>query len=226
MCQRRIDCEGAHRSAGAGERAQVVGENARTDALATAPARARAGTQRATRDRSTGVDMTIGRPTHARELHREGFRRSFPDMVPRILAEWPDVERDALDSTDGDLDATVSLIAHATQHSKTLVRRHLAELADVEARTPSPMEARLARVLEALEAAVGPLEAEAERVANKVARVVEGAEAEGRVLAHDVRRSVDATERTLRGNFWTTLLVTLGLGVLAGLFVGGRHGRR
>jgi ElaB/YqjD/DUF883 family membrane-anchored ribosome-binding protein len=159
-------------------------------------------------------------------LGSEQFRRGFRDLAPRIASEWPEVDEAALDATAGDLGAVVDLVARATQHSKTLVRKHLAEIAELNVPTHSPIQERLLRVLESLEAAVGPIEDEAARVADKVAKVAEKAEAEGRALARDVHRRMDTTERTLRGNFWTTLLVTLGLGVVAGLFLGRGHGRR
>jgi ElaB/YqjD/DUF883 family membrane-anchored ribosome-binding protein len=172
--------------------------------------------------------MTVASPNPApsNDFDRERFRRIFPDLVPRIVAEWPEVDELALSATAGDVDATIALVAGRTLHSKALVRKHLAEILDLDVPGRSPVGSRLARVLEALEATVGPLEEEAERVASKVSRAVEDAESEGRALVRDARKQVNAAEHTMRGNFWTTLFVTLGLGALAGFVFGRRHGRR
>jgi ElaB/YqjD/DUF883 family membrane-anchored ribosome-binding protein len=146
-------------------------------------------------------------------------------ISPKILAEWPEVGRPALEATAGDPAAVVDLVAERTHHTKTLVKRQLAEIIG-EAHAPSPLESRLLRVLHALEATVEPLEAEADRLVEKAARVAEDVGEQGRAIVRDARREVDAAERTLRGNFWTTLFVTLGLGVVAGLFLGRHHDRR
>ena len=172
------------------------------------------------------MTVALPNPAPSNDLDQERFRRSFPDLVPRILAEWPEVDELALSAAAGDVDATVALVAGRTLHSKALVRRHLAEILDLDVPARSRIGSRLARVLEALEATVGPLEAEAERVASDVSRAVEDAESEGRALVRDARKQVDAAEHTMRGNFWTTVFVTLGLGALAGFLFGRRHGRR
>jgi ElaB/YqjD/DUF883 family membrane-anchored ribosome-binding protein len=172
--------------------------------------------------------MTVASPNPAppNDFDHERFRRIFPDLVPLIAAEWPEVDEHALSATAGDVDATIALVAARTLHSKALVRKHLAEILDLDVPARSRVGSRLARVLESLEATVGPLEEEAERVASKVSRVVEDAESEGRALVQDARKQVDAAERTMRGNFWKTLFITLGLGVLAGFLFGRGHGRR
>ena len=91
---------------------------------------------------------------------------------------------------------------------------------------PSPLEERLLAVLRALEATVEPLESEAQRVAQAAARVVESVEDEGRAVVRDLERRATSTETALKNNFWTTLLVALGLGVVAGLLLRRGHDRR
>jgi ElaB/YqjD/DUF883 family membrane-anchored ribosome-binding protein len=91
---------------------------------------------------------------------------------------------------------------------------------------PSALEVRLLRVLHALEASVEPIESEAQRVADEAARVLADVEAEGRAVAQDLGRRATSAEATLKNNFWTTLLVALGLGVVAGLLLRRGHDRR
>ena len=44
---------------------------------------------------------------------------------PCLAAKWPAVDEQSLEQTEGDRDAVVALVASRTQHTRTLVRRHL-----------------------------------------------------------------------------------------------------
>lgn len=48
-----------------------------------------------------------------------------------IREEWPDVDRIALEQTKGDFDLVVALISTETDHSKTLVKKQLEEIATI-----------------------------------------------------------------------------------------------
>ncbi|MGB3203245.1 MAG: hypothetical protein WBA99_20230 [Nodosilinea sp.] len=65
--------------------------------------------------------------THA----KKAFKHQFDAMVPLILSEWPQLIEDNLLATEGDLERTVDYISDEIDHTKTLVRRHLNELASL-----------------------------------------------------------------------------------------------
>lgn len=65
--------------------------------------------------------------THA----KKAFKHQFDAMVPLILSEWPQLIEDKLLATEGDLERTVAYISGEIDHTKTLVRRHLNELASL-----------------------------------------------------------------------------------------------
>ena len=90
----------------------------------------------------------------------------------------------------------------------------------------TPLETRLLRVLRALEATVEPAESEARRVAQDAVRALGKVEEDARAVVGDIERRAASTEETLKTNFWTTLLVTLGLGVVAGFLLRRSHDRR
>lgn len=65
--------------------------------------------------------------THA----KKAFKHQFDAMVPLILSEWPQLIEDNLLATEGDLERAVDYISGEIDHTKTLVRRHLNELASL-----------------------------------------------------------------------------------------------
>jgi hypothetical protein len=154
------------------------------------------------------------------------FGTSFAKLRPLVLAEWPEITSADLDHTDGDAERLVVLVASATGHTRALVRQQLAELG--QCATPAPahvaLEARLLRLIQALE---GDDDARPDAPSPKRERhgLLRDLRAEGQHLVEEVRTSVSSTQNTLRENFWTTLLATLGLGFLAGILVGHRRDR-
>ncbi|PSN11066.1 hypothetical protein C7293_25715 [filamentous cyanobacterium CCT1] len=65
--------------------------------------------------------------THA----KKAFKHQFNAMVPLILSEWPQLIEENLLATEGDLERAVNYISGEIDHTKTLVRRHLNELASL-----------------------------------------------------------------------------------------------
>ena len=61
----------------------------------------------------------------------EALAKTFPALRPLICEEWPEVDAKALEATEGDYEKVVALVTSSTEHSKTLVRRHLAEIVQV-----------------------------------------------------------------------------------------------
>lgn len=69
----------------------------------------------------------------AAEQSAETMAKVFPKLKPLICQEWPEVDANALAATEGDYDKVVALVAKTTEHTKSLVRRHLAELTELAA---------------------------------------------------------------------------------------------
>lgn len=61
----------------------------------------------------------------------------FLALMPLMLEEWPQLSQDDLLATDGDLDRVITYVAHQTEHTQTLIRRHLNELASLVEPTES-----------------------------------------------------------------------------------------
>lgn len=148
----------------------------------------------------------------------EGFTAAFPQIRPLVLDQWPEVDADALDGTEGDPDAVVVLVADATQHTKALVRKQLGELAEVAGVDASGIEARLVRLLHYLEGKAEPVAGEAKRLADTVRE-------RGEDVGKQVAGKVHEAEDTMKDNLWMSLLAALGLGLVAGLLVGLTRGR-
>ncbi|WP_017298399.1 hypothetical protein [Nodosilinea nodulosa] len=60
---------------------------------------------------------------------QSAFEHHFKAMVPLILSEWPQLIEENLLATEGDLDLAVAYISDETDHTQTLTRHHLDELA-------------------------------------------------------------------------------------------------
>ncbi len=138
-----------------------------------------------------------------------GFQESFDKIRPLIREEWPGVAEDALAATGGDYDRVVTLIAAETEHTKTLVKRQLAELRDEAAKgaaangnsVKSAVDAKLQEVLQKLQ----------DR-SNEIAGYVK------KQLVADAKAKVSE-------NPLVTVLMAIGLGILLGFILRG-SGRR
>lgn len=127
---------------------------------------------------------------------------SFDTLRPLLLAEWPDLDREALDATAGDTDAIVNLVAQATDKPKVVIKLQVDDL--VAAASDRRVRATAARIDEALR------------------RLEERA---GEVRDHVKRDLVPEAEQKVKENLLTSLLVALGLGLILGLLLGSRRGR-
>lgn len=158
----------------------------------------------------------------------DAFRERWPEIEALVRDEWPDVDSTALARTEGDPEAVVGVLASATDHTRTLLRKQLGELADV-AGVGGGLEVRLSRFLRRLEAESQAVGAQASQAREQAEEVLGDVRRRGQELADEVRR--EATERVpdveerIKSNVWTSLLAALGLGVLLGMLVGGGRGR-
>ena len=135
------------------------------------------------------------------EIDPETLTADFERLVPALKAEWPELDADELMATSGELDALVELIVGTTGHTKTLVRRQVAELHGL-LQTGNP-------VLDRLEEMLGRLEGRARDLADH--QLVD----RGRELA----------EERVRANPLQSVLWALVAGLVLGLLLGGRRGR-
>lgn len=149
---------------------------------------------------------------------REEFREGFPEIRRLVLEEWPNLDAEALDATEGRVDAVLELVVSATQHSRVLVRKHLAEIAEVAGVQANGIEERLVRLLHYLEDKAEPVGREAQRLASDVRD-------RGEQVGRQVATKVHDAEDTMKDNLWVSLMAALGLGLVAGLIVGLTRGR-
>lgn len=65
------------------------------------------------------------------DTKQAAFAERFERLAPMIREEWPEVDRIALEQTKGDFELVVALISTETDHSKTLVKKQLQEIATI-----------------------------------------------------------------------------------------------
>ena len=127
---------------------------------------------------------------------------SFDTLRPLFMAEWPELDRAALDATAGDLDAVIGLVVELTGKPRAVVRLQVEDLVAVAGDTRG--RATAAR----LESALNRMEERANQLRDRVKQDL-----------------VPEAEQKLKDNLLTSLLVALGLGLILGLLLGGRRGR-
>lgn len=144
-------------------------------------------------------------------LSDEAFRASFGTLKDAILAEWPAVDGESLTATEGELDKVVALVAAKTEHTKTLVRKHLAELS----------------TLGSGEGGAKGTSNGAKRLASQASEVFERLEQRTADLVKELRGTVLVNAKDkVKENLLVSLFMALGLGLLIGLVFGSMRGRR
>ncbi|MBE9140418.1 hypothetical protein IQ254_24995 [Nodosilinea sp. LEGE 07088] len=141
------------------------------------------------------------------------FKHHFDALVPLILSEWPQLIESNLLETAGDLDLAVAYISGETDHTQTLTRHHLAELATLV----QPAGNDAAPVLPATEAeATEP---------STVDQLLSDLETRTEHLIDEFKAEMlPELEKKARSNLGTSLLIALGLGFILGLLLGGKRG--
>src|SRR5260221_4845159 len=131
----------------------------------------------------------------AKELSQEKFQTSFGKLQDIIVGEWPSIDKDQLLATAGNLEKVVDLVAEATDHTRTLVRRQIAELSEIDKSKASPRE----KATEMLD-----------RINKRTAELVK-----------ELReKHVETAKTTMRENIFVTIFAALGLGLILGLIFG------
>jgi ElaB/YqjD/DUF883 family membrane-anchored ribosome-binding protein len=166
--------------------------------------------------------------TTATTPREQDFRDRWSDLRPLIVSEWPAVDEADLDDTSGEFEAVVTLVARATEHTRTLIRKQLGELMDLSSGRAG-LEARLGAFLTRLESEREQVTEQVHRARDRATALVDEAQTRGLALADEVRdevtRRVPDAEARIKDNLWTSLLAALGIGVLLGMIVGRGRGR-
>ena len=138
------------------------------------------------------------------------------DLIPLMLEEWPQLSGEALENIVDDPEATVIYIATHTEHTRTLVRRHLEELASLRHAEPEPEPEPETEVTQ-----VDP----AEPLPSTIDQLLGELEDRTDQLIQDFKAEMlPELEKKARRNLGTSLLMALGFGVIVGLLLGGKRG--
>jgi hypothetical protein len=144
-------------------------------------------------------------PLEEPALVQEAFQQNFQTLLPLILAEWPQLSQAKLLEAEGNLEHAVTTIADHTDHTRTLVRRQLSELATLATQKTDQIKSS--------------------KTYAKVDELVHDLEARTEDLMKEFKAEVlPELESQARSNLGTSLLITLGLGFILGLLFGGRRG--
>lgn len=150
------------------------------------------------------MPATESSPPLPKEWSKASFQQHFQTLLPLILAEWPQLSKDALLQTEGDLEQAIAHISAHTQQTRTLVQEHLKELATVAAKRSATLRSQTHAKVDGL---VQDLEQRTEQLMQEFKSEI-----------------LPELENKARSNIGSSLLMALGLGFILGLLVGGRRG--
>ena len=131
---------------------------------------------------------------------------------PHIVVRWPAVDEQVLAQTEGEREAVVALIAARTQHTRTLVRRHLAALQAQLAAVAEDEEEEQALVV-AQDSALVLDPQEEEQLAELVDTVKQGK----RELTDFARQLPGIIKQKLLAKWLISLAASLGAGLVLGI---------
>jgi len=134
----------------------------------------------------------------------EDFARAFSAVEPLIREEWPGLDASALEATGGDLEKVTALVATHADRTKALVRRQLDELYELGTRKAGKAHGAAPRPMEWKE------------LLDAVKRLETLAAEEARKVSDDL---LPRAEAKVKENIWMSLLLSLGLGMILGLWM-------
>lgn len=142
-----------------------------------------------------------------------------------VVEEWGDDGRAAWDAAAGDHEALINHLSERTGRTRALLRRQLAELEELSREGGGSATSHRARTSAAADGV-----AQAAASLSELGRRVEAAvrEVEGRAqaaLGEVTDTKLPQAEAKIRENLLTSLLMSLGFGLLVGIIVGGSLGR-
>jgi hypothetical protein len=140
---------------------------------------------------------------------QDAFKHHFDAMVPLIIAEWPQLIKENLLATEGDLELAVAYISGETDRTQTLIRRQIRELSTL-------VEANGA-ALETADAAPSP--------PSSIETLLDDLESRTEHLIQELKAEMlPELEQRARSNLGQSLLIALGIGFVLGLILGGKRG--
>ncbi|PZO44404.1 MAG: hypothetical protein DCF21_13405 [Leptolyngbya sp.] len=153
---------------------------------------------------------------------KKAFKHHFESMVPLLLSEWPQLTKENLAATEGDVDSTVVYISDETDRTKTLVRRQINELATlVEVDAPAPGKVAANGASSASLEPAGPLGIDKSSIDN----LLDDLESRTENLIQELKAEMlPELEKRARGNLGQSLLIALGIGFVLGLILRGKRG--
>ncbi|MFH7245783.1 MAG: hypothetical protein ACHWZW_23375 [Spirulina sp.] len=159
------------------------------------------------------------------------------DLIPLMVEEWPDLSREALENVADDPEATVIYIATHTDHTRTLVRRHLGELASLmstqaddasDDHRPTTLGQRdRPDIVPSGDPPDSTTETTDQSAAgpSTIDQLLGELEDRTDQLIQDFKAEMlPELEKKARSNLGTSLLMAVGLGVILGLLLGGKRG--
>lgn len=172
------------------------------------------------------------------QLSDESLQENWGELMPLIQAEWPNIDTDVIKAAEGDLAAIVDYIAAQTEHTRTLVRRQLAELNSLAIRDRIATEAPIKsatngnRIDPHTNASTDTgtdhktSNGNSSGLSSEIDQVLQVLERHTDDLLQQFKKDVlpEVSDRA-RSNIGTSLLTALGIGFLLGIIIGGGRGR-
>ena len=165
-------------------------------------------------------------------LDPETLEQNWAAVHSLINEEWSELDQEALSATEGNADQLVALISETLDCTKLRVRRQLGELvflATSESGTSSA-DRRVSAMVERWEDKLQPyLDDGSEKVRKAkeaMGNAIDGAQSKASEIKDKVGKHIETTlpeaEEMIKRNLWSSLLITLGLGMIFGLLWGTR----
>ncbi|MGP1386044.1 MAG: hypothetical protein ACTS2F_20970 [Thainema sp.] len=160
------------------------------------------------------------------ELSDDSFKDNLNELIPLIEAEWPSMDTEVIKAAEGDFDAVVDYIADQTEHTRTLVRRQLAELNSLAIRDRAAKEAQVKPAPSGSSTHSTSNDANGSGLSSEIDQILQVLERHTEDLVGQFKKDVlpEVSDRA-RSNIGTSLLTALGIGFLLGIIIGGGRGR-
>ena len=165
-------------------------------------------------------------------LDADALEQNWAAVHSLINEEWSDLDKDALSATKGNADEVVALISETLDCTKLRVRRQLGELVVLATSGPnsSNAERKVSAMVERWEDKLQPyLDDGSKRVQKAreaMGNAIEEAQTKATEIKDKVGQHIETTlpeaEEMIKRNLWSSLLITLGLGMIFGLLWGTR----
>jgi methyl-accepting chemotaxis protein len=149
------------------------------------------------------------------------------DALARLVVEeWGDDGRAAWDAAAGDHETLITQLSERTGRTRALLRRQLAELNELSREGGDSATPHRARATSAAADGVAQAAASLSELGRRVEAAVREVEGRAQAALGEVTDTrLPQAEAKIRENLLTSLLMSLGFGLLVGIIVGGSLGR-